>query len=258
MARPQVKTAMGIASVVGPMFIAATIYFIVPLLLVIIGATDALRPGGFGRGLASLLKVGLRSVFYAIVPALAATAFCTVASLLARFHRRFGQFYCIWLVATLFTNPVFIVFGFTILLSSIPTMLAVLLASAYVLMPLCGLIVHGAVGEFPIVQIRAARSLGASPVLIAVYHILPAIRGQILVSIVLGSAYALGFYLIPSYVGLGRVVTLATTIDHTANQVGDWSATCQLCIVTLSIQVLLLALWMLAKRALCRQVEGIG
>lgn len=161
-------------------------------------------------------------------------------------------------MATLFTNPVFLVFGFAILLSSVPPQLAVSLASTYVLLPLCGLIVHGAVAEFPVVQIRAARSLGAPPVLIAVHHILPAVRGQVLVSLLLGSVNALGFYLIPSYVGLGRVATLATTIDHTANQVGDWNATCQLCIVTLGVQALLLGLWMWGRWALCRRKEGIG
>lgn len=82
MARPQMKTTLGLVAIVGPVLIAAAIYFLAPLLLVIIGAADVARPGGFGRGLTSLMQVGVRSVFYAIVPALAATAFCTTASLL--------------------------------------------------------------------------------------------------------------------------------------------------------------------------------
>ena len=112
MAKPQMRMSLSVAGVVGPVLLAAIVYFLVPLLLVIVGATDTMRPGGFGRGFASLFQLGVRSLLYAAVPALAATGFCAVTSLLACFHRRFREFYCVWLVATLFTNPVFLVFGF--------------------------------------------------------------------------------------------------------------------------------------------------
>ena len=217
------------------------------------------RPGGFGRGLTSLMQVGVRSVSLCHSSRLGGNRIlhngqpsCPFPSTVC------GIPYCIWLVATLFTNPVFLVFGFAILLSSVPPQLAVSLASTYVLLPLCGLIVHGAVAEFPVVQIRAARSprrtarsdcrppypTGGSRPSAGEPAIGVSERARILSHSELCRAR--------------RVATLATTIDHTANQVGDWNATCQLCIVTLGVQALLLGLWMWGRWALCRRKEGIG
>ena len=164
------------------------------------------------------------------------------------FHARFSRFDRGWLLIMLFTNPVFLVFGFSILLAQAPPLPAVLLASAYILMPFCGLILQAAADEFDLAQARAARALGASPAYIVFHHILPFTRQQILASVLLSALYALGFFLTPAFVGLGRVVTLGTVIYGVANSVGDWTGACQLCIVAIGAQALLTMLWLVMSK----------
>ena len=185
-----------------------------------------------------------------MIPAIAAACLCASASLLGAFHPRFCGFYRGWLLVMLFTNPVFLVFGFSILLATTPALFAVLLGTTYILIPFCGQIVQAAVDEFDFTQARAARSLGATPAFIAFRHILPFTRHEVLASVLLGALYALGFFLIPAFVGLGRIVTLGTVIYGVANTVGDWTAACQLCIVAIGAQIVLVLLWLAAVRVL--------
>jgi ABC-type spermidine/putrescine transport system permease subunit I len=173
-----------------------------------------------------------------------------LASVLGVFHARFSKLYRGWLLVMLFTNPVFLVFGFSVLLARTRPIPAVLTASAYILMPFCGQILQAAVDEFDFAQARAARSLGASPVFVVFHHILPFVRQQILASLLLSALYAFGFFLTPVFVGLGRVVTLGTVIYGVTNAVGDWTGACQLCIVAIGAQIVLTALWLLAAKFL--------
>jgi ABC-type spermidine/putrescine transport system permease subunit II len=237
---------------------AATLYVAAPIVLIGLDAVGEVRPGGFGRGYVALILLSARSVEYAIVPAALATGICTAASLVGRFSRTFRLFYRTWTLAMLFTNPVFFVLGFAILLTPFSPGPAVLLATTYVLLPLCGVIVQAAVEQYPRTQIATARALGDAPFGIACRHILPAVAPQLSVCLLLATLYALGFYLVPSYVGLGRVVTLATTIDHTANQVGDWNAACQLCLVALAVQSLLVGIWFAVPHWTWRRVTLLG
>jgi len=232
-----------------PLCVAAIAYLGLPLALLIKGSFGA-SEGGFQRGGAVLTVLTMRSVALAVISASVATAVCTTASLLGVFHARFSAFYRGWLLVMLFTNPVFLVFGFSVLLADVSPLIAVLLASAYILMPLCGLILQAAVDEFDFAQARAARSLGASPVFVVFQHILPFARQQILASVLLSALYALGFFLIPAFVGLGHVVTLGTVIYGVANALGDWTAACQLCIVAIGAQVALVSLWLVTARFL--------
>lgn len=230
-----------------PVCLASLAYLGLPLALLIRGSFGA-SEAGFERGLPTLTALTMRSIAYAVIPALLATVVCSTASLLGVFHARFSTFYRGWLLVMLFTNPVFLVFGLSILLTKAPPLPAVLLASAYILMPFCGQILQAAVDEFDFAQARAARSLGASPSYIVFRHILPFTRQQVLASVLLSALYSLGFFLTPAFVGLGRVVTLGTVIYGVANSVGDWTAACQLCIVAIGAQLFLTVAWLVTAR----------
>ncbi len=230
-----------------PVIVAALGYLVLPVVLVIHGSFGT-SEAGFQRGMRALTDLTMRSIGFALTPALLATAVCAVASLLGVFHVRFSRFYRGWLLIMLFTNPVFLVFGFSVLLDRTPAVPAVLLASTYILMPFCGLILQAAVDEFDLAQSRAARALGASPVYIVFRHILPFMKQQVLASVLLTALYALGFFLTPAFVGLGQVVTLGTVIYAVANAVGDWTAACQLCIVAIGAQLVIAVLWLLTTK----------
>jgi len=228
-----------------PVSLVALGYLILPLALVVEGSFGS-SEAGFHRGGSTLTLLALESICLALLPALLATGLSTIASLLGVFHPRFSKNYRKWLLVMLFTNPVFIVFGLSILLARTPPHIAVVLASSYVLMPFCGQIMQAGIGEFDLAQVRAARSLGATPLFIAVRHILPFVRQQVIASVLLSAIYAFGFFLIPTYVGLGRTITLATVIYTLTNTIGDWTAACQLCVVAIATQFVLVLLWICA------------
>lgn len=230
-----------------PITLVALGYLIFPLALVITGSLGN-SEAGFRRGISALGVLTLRSILLALVPAFLATAFSCISSLFAVFHPWFRRNYRKWLLVMLFTNPVFIVFGLAVMLSRTPPQIAVVVASTYILMPFCGQIIQAAVDDFDSAQIRAARSLGATRLFIVTRHILPFVRQQATASVLLCAIYALGFFLVPIYVGLGRVTTLSTVIYTLTNSVGDWTAACQLCIVALTTQLVLILCWLCATR----------
>lgn len=222
-------------------FLAVALYLVTPLGLLLGQAIGPSRPAGFGRGAESLSLLGTRSILLSVVPAMMVSLFCTLCSLSSRFSPRFLQFYRTWLLVLLFTNPLFLVFGFTVLLANWNPNIATMIATCYILLPLPGLIIQAEAEELPLEQIAMARALGSRPTGVAIRHILPSIRGAILLATLLGAIYALGFYLVPSFVGMGQVATLGTAIDHAANQIGDWKAACQLSLVTLAVQMLVVS-----------------
>jgi len=230
-----------------PLLAATAGYLVMPLLIVFrtsLGAT----PAGFERGPASLIGLAAYSVGLALVSSLLAVAVSLTASLLTTLDPRFSFCYRIWLLVLLFTNPIFLVFGFSVLFARIPPLMAVIAATSYILLPLSGLIIQSGVDEFDPAQARAANSLGASPLYVAVNHVIPSIRRVLLAAVCLSTVYALGFFLVPAYVGLGRIVTLGTVINSLANSVGDWTAASQMCIVTLVAQLVLVLAWLVGAR----------
>lgn len=231
-----------------PLVVAVLVYLLLPLVLVLTEAWAEARPGGFGRGAGELIRLGGVSLFYAMAPALVASALCTAASLFGLFHRTWRSCYGGWLFLLLFTNPVFLVFGFSVILARWPSSWAVLAATTYVLVPLTGLVIGAGVDKYPQAEIHAARSLGASPVYIATRHVLPRVAASIRASIVLATLYAVGFYIVPALVGIGRVSTLGVAIDKTANAVGDRAAACQLCVIAMALQAVVLLLWRFSSR----------
>lgn len=82
---------------------------------------------------------------------------------------------------------------------------------------------------------------------------LPSAYRSLIAAIGLGSVYALGFYLLPSFVGQGHISTLGTAIDRVANQVGDWVAACQLAVVALGAQLLVLVILFTVGRGVSLQ-----
>lgn len=242
--RPLTAIGKAMSSVV--VLIAALVFFALPLILITVNAASGNAPTGFARGFEGLAAISLQSILVAAIPALIAASFACLCSCMGSFSHRFRAIYRGWLLLLLFTNPVFFVFGFSVLFSNFPPLLAVGTATAYILLPFLGLLIQAAVDDFPADNIRAARSLGSSAIGVAWRHILPGIRGKLSVAIVLGAVYAMGFYLLPSFVGLGRVTTIGTTIDHAANRLGDWNAASQLCLVALAAQIVIVIAWLLS------------
>lgn len=220
---------------------AIVFLLLLPIGLVVAESTKGIRPGGFGRGAASLGLVAGRSIWLALLPSVLTAAFCTICSGITLFSPAFRTFYRFWLLLVLFTNPVFLVFGFAVLLVNLPPLVGVVLATIYVLLPLIGLIVQAAFDEYPVHLLLTARFFGASPLAVVARHVVPTAYRSLIAAIGLGSVYALGFYLLPSFVGQGHVSTLGTAIDRVANQVGDWTAACQLAVLALVAQLVLLS-----------------
>jgi ABC-type spermidine/putrescine transport system permease subunit I len=101
--------------------------------------------------------------------------------------------------------------------------------------------IQSAVEEYPSELISHSAVAGVVTVGAIGRHVVPAIASSIFAAVILGSVNALGFYLVPSFVGQGHVSTLATAIDHAVNHIGDWQAACQLAVVALATQLVLLA-----------------
>ncbi len=232
---------------------AIAFFLILPIGVVVAESLTEVRPGGFGRGVESLGLIAGRSLWLALVPSMITTVLCTICSGISLFSPQFRSFYRIWLLVVLFTNPVFLVFGFAVLLVDLPPELGVIFATGYVLLPLIGLIVQAAFEEFPVPLILTARFFGASPTAVVVGHVLPSAFRSLIAATGLGSVYALGFYLLPSFVGQGHVSTLGSAIDRVANQVGDWVAACQLAVVALGTQLVLLGILFAVGRGVSLQ-----
>lgn len=227
--------------------LASTIVFVlIPLAMTLQGGLlSPPRPGGFGQGFDTLARLISSSVLVSLLPAIIATVLSVSASACGLFVGWFRKFHVLWITVMLFTNPVFLVLGFSTLLVRLDSATSVVLATAYVVLPLGGLIMQSAFDHFPKGQIQAARALGAPAFTVIFSHLLPAVFPQALLACFLMSVYALGFYLLPTFVGFGEVVTLGTAINAMANRVGDWQASQQLACITLGLQIVLVGLWRL-------------
>ncbi|MEA2906298.1 MAG: spermidine/putrescine transport system permease protein [Alphaproteobacteria bacterium] len=232
---------------------AALIFVVAPVAITVIGAfLESPRPGGFGMPALSLARLAENTVLMSITGAAIALGVAVLASSIAVFDPRFHRYYRAWLLAMLFTNPVFLVLGLSTLLAAWPPFAATTAATAYVVLPLGGLVVQSAFEEFPRVQINAALSLGASPSEILWGLVLPASRDEITLGGLLMAIYAMGFYLLPSYVGLGRTPTLATAMSTLIAQLGDWRAAQQIAILLIGLELLVLLGWWILGRVLRR------
>lgn len=209
--------------------------------LVVDGLTSPARPSGFGQDGAILLVLARRSLFLAITPAMLATLMAIAASSLASLHAPFRTFYRHWCYTVLFTNPVFLVLGMTVLLNRLPSELAVTLASWLVIMPIVALPIQAAVDQAPATELLAARSLGASSSELVRLHLIPAIGGTAIGAFGLATVFALGFYLLPTFVGYGHTPTLGSAINSAVNRLGDNKAAAQLGILLVGLEVCLCA-----------------
>lgn len=224
--------------------VVALIFVVLPASLTVLGGllSDP-RPSGFGQNIDVLGQLILTSLITSAIPAAAALLITLIASSLALGSRKYRLVYRGWLVIMLFTNPIFLVLGFSSILTHITPIFAVIIATTYIVLPLGGLIIQSSFDQYSLIELYAARSLGAKLSVIIFSNILPQIRGQIGLAMLLMTIYALGFYLLPTYVGFGWVVTLGTGINTTANRLGDWSAAQQLSCVMLLLQFLLMLIW---------------
>lgn len=227
--------------------LVSTVAFVmVPLGMILQGGIVApARPGGFAQGFTALAKLVESSMLVSLLPAVIATALAMTASACGVFVEWFRRFYVLWIAVMLFTNPVFLVLGFSTLLVRLHPVVAVVMATVYIILPLGGLIIQSAFEHFPTGQIHAARSLGASALTVTHSHLLPSVLPQALLACFLMTIYSLGFYLLPTFVGLGDVVTLGTSINTMASRLGDWQAAQQLACVTLGLQLFLVLSWCL-------------
>lgn len=237
--------------------IYAATFIGVPLAMIVVGSDlNHPRPSGFGQEVRVLLQLLIRSVILAGVGAFGATCIATTSSSIALFVPLFGKFYRTWLIVMLLTNPVFLVLGFSTILADWPPIPSVVLSTIFILLPFVGLVVHSGVGGFPRSQISAALSLGAGPWTILRAHVIGRAMPQITLGLLLGSVYAFGFYLLPTYVGLGRVVTVGTAINTAANRVGDWTAAQQLASLALICEVVAVLIWLGSRSVLSSKAFG--
>lgn len=251
MAKPTLtRQSLGEWFALSGLLCAIVVLLLLPIGMVVVESTKGVRPGGFGRGVESLGLLAARSTWLALLPSVLTAVSCTICSGITLFSPTFRKFYRFWLLLVLFTNPVFLVFGFTVLLVDLPPTIGVVLATIYVLLPLIGLIVQSAFDEFPVHLLLTARFFGASPATVVIRHVLPTAYRSVIAAVGLGAVYALGFYLLPSFVGQGHVSTLGTAIDRVANQIGDWTAACQLAVVALGTQLALLGAIFATRRTL--------
>jgi ABC-type spermidine/putrescine transport system permease subunit II len=229
---------------------AALLFVVLPTGVTGFGAfASPLSPGGFGLDRVAIARLAGNTLAMSLGGALIGLSLCVAASAVGLASHGFRRAYRAWLAAMLFTNPIFLVLGLSTLLAEWPPLLATTVATGVIVTPLGGLIVEGAFAEFPRAQIEAARSLGSGTREILRLHVLPSIAGQAEVAGLLMAIYAMGFYLLPAYVGLGRTPTLATAISTLVTQLGDWAAAQQLAVILIGIELVVLALWWLASRS---------
>lgn len=225
--------------------------------LVVDGLFSTARPSGFGQDGTTLLVLARRSLLLAVIPATLAMLLAIAASCLTCLHPPFRTFYRRWVYTLLFTNPVFLVLGMTVLLNRLPPELAVTLASWLVLMPLVALPIQAAVEQAPVPELQAARALGARSTDLVRLHLIPAIGNTAISALGLATVFALGFYLLPSFVGYGQTPTLGVAIDTAVNRLGDNEAAAQLGILLLGLELFLSAglLILVATRATWRRAR---
>lgn len=244
MAKPKIKYFIEVAFCHAGLAMATVVFVLVPFGLTLQGGIcSAPRPGGFGQGFSSLAQLAFMSAGISITAAFIATSVAVVASSLGLSGNIFCRFYRVWVITMLFTNPVFLVLGFSTLFAHVNSSFSVILATGYTILPLGALIIQSGFDQFPRGQILSARSLGAKHITVLLTHIIPAVKGQIVLACFLMSIYALGFYLLPAFVGFGRIVTLGTAINTAANSIGDWQAAQQLACVMVTLELFLLLIW---------------
>ena len=241
-----VATHSGIAMVV-------LFFVILPICLTLISSVlSNPRPSGFGQDPNALLQLAATSLGVSLTASAIALLLAVTASSMTLGSIVFHSAYRIWLIVMLFTNPIFLVLGFSTLLSHTTPIIAVITATSYVVLPLGGLIVQSGFNQYPYSELYAARALGAGIPTIVFSNILPRVQGQIQLALLLMTVYAIGFFLLPTYVGFGWVVTLGTAINTAANRVGDWEAAQQLATITLLVQCILIGIWWLIHRIYSR------
>lgn len=196
--------------------------------------------GPAGQSMASIGRLVETTIVTAVPAALTSVTIALTCSLLGCFTPWFRRFYTRWLVALLLTNPILLVFGFSVFLDGLPPVVAVILAGAYILLPPAGLVVESGARVISASTLDAARSLGASPWGVVIHHLLPATQPTVAGAIVLSGINSLGFFLTPRYVGLGRVDTLATVVVDIGLRMGDWSAACQWSILLQMLGIVLM------------------
>ncbi len=240
----KIRYIIGVAFCHAGLAIATVAFVLVPFGLTLQGGICTLpRPGGFGQGFLGLAHLAGISAGVSIAAAFIATSVAGLASSFGLSDSLFHRFYRVWVITMLFTNPVFLVLGFSTLLAHASPFIAVILATAYTILPLGALIIQSGFDQLPHSQILAARSLGAKPITVLLSNVFPAVKGQVVLACFLMSIYALGFYLLPTFVGFGRVVTLGTAINTIANSLGDWQAAQQLACVMVALELFLLLIW---------------
>jgi ABC-type spermidine/putrescine transport system permease subunit I len=211
-----------------------------PLALVLAQGLAPASPLGFGQQPLTLLHIAKTSLVTAVIPAIVAATMAVGASCLGVFSAVFQRVYRIWIFALLFTNPVFLVLGLAVLSADLPARIAVISVTALVLMPVVALPIQAAADQVRRSELDAARALGSRASNLLWRHLLPSLWSSVIVAAILGAVFALGFYLLPTFVGYGRVSTLGSLIYSVLNRLGDFVGAAQLAIILLVLEFLLI------------------
>ena len=235
-----------------PSLAAMAVCVVFPLGTMFVTAMSVGSPGGFARGGPDLALLMARSVVLAAASAALATSTGVVCSIAAFQEPRFRRLYRRWVWTLLFVNPVFMTFGFMVVLRGLGPVLATVIATSYIIFPLCAVPLDARISQYPAEQYAMARSLGDSYTGFVVRQLAPYVMAHVIGVFAVAAVYAVGFYLVPTYVGLGRIAVVGVAIDRAQNVTGDSTAAAQLGVLAIAGSSCILAAGVLFSRRLQR------
>lgn len=215
---PRIPTILWIAPAAG----LATCYALAPVLLALsTGFQNWEHPKPLGLTQVDLANLIWDSFWIPCLSSLLAIAITLPLNLISFFCVPFRKLWFTVLMLVLFTNPIFFVFVWAFLWPWTKGSVAVICAAGYILTPLAALVTESGLRSVPMTIVNLSRVSGASPANVCRDLLIPWIWPQFVVAWLLGFMSALGFFLVPLYVGGGRVRSATVWIDRSLNQLGD-------------------------------------
>lgn len=207
---------------VGPAVALAAVSAGIPVTLSLLTGVRGLGREGTMPLEPSALIILLWESFW--VPALASALAVLIAlpfNAAALFSHRLKKRLGFMLVILLFSNPVFFVFIWTFLWIGPRGPMGALLVAAYILTPLSAVLIESGIRSIPDSIVKVGRLSGASAGTIFVDIALPWIFPELILAWLLGYISALGFYLVPLYIGGARIRSATVWVHRALNQAGN-------------------------------------
>lgn len=220
-----------------------------PLFIISAGLTSDWSLLGFGRGWDGLRVLVVRSGLLAFGSAAVASVSAAVCAGTSVLDSAFAASFRRVALMLVMSNPLFMVLSMSTILVPLNASVAVFLVTAVVVFPLAAVVMLGFLRAIDMNEIVAAESLGATGRQLVKYNLVPGLKIGVVACVGLTSLYAVGFFLLPTLVGLGRVVTLGSGIHHAVSRVGDWAGASQLAALLsgLGFTLSALAVWSIER-----------